>query len=305
MKRSLYIYCLALIAMICWSLTFVIYKVAYKYYQPFTLVFLRLLIATLFLEVVALISTREKVAKKDRKAFFLLALFEPFLYFMGESLGLQYVSATVGAIMIAIIPLITPFFSWLVHKERVTLFSYLGAVVSFIGVYLTIAGDNSGGTYFKGILYMLLAVGAGLCYGLLVKPLSHKYSPATIVRVQSTIGMILFLPFFIIKDWNHFITVTPNSELVISVLSMGIIASVFAYMLYTAVIKNIGLNNATYFANLIPVFTAIASYFILKESFSIGKIMGIVLVVGGLFATQLFDIHARQKIKSQKKLYSK
>ncbi len=298
MKKSFIVYSLVLISMLCWSMTFIIYKVAYKYYQPFTLVFLRLLIATLFLEIVAIFRKREKIAKQDRKAFFLLALFEPFLYFMGESLGLQYVSATVGAIMIAIIPLITPFFSWIVLKEKVTLLGYIGALVSFIGVYMTISGDSTSGTYMKGILFMLLAVGSGLCYGLLVKPLTHKYNATTIVRMQSTIGMLLFLPFFLIKEWKHFITVAPNTELVVSVLSMGIIASVFAYMLYTIAIKHIGLNNASYFANLIPAFTAVASFFILKEHFSFTKITGVILVVLGLFATQIFDYRDKRKVKA-------
>ncbi|MBN2829159.1 MAG: DMT family transporter [Candidatus Cloacimonetes bacterium] len=295
MKKSILIYMLALTSMICWSMTFILYKVAYKYYQPFTLVFLRLLIATLFLELLVLIRKREKIAKSDKKAFFLLALFEPFLYFIGESLGLQYVSATVGAIMIAIIPLITPFFSWFVLKERATVLSYMGAIVSFIGVYLTVSGDAQGQFYLKGLLFMLLAVASGLCYGLLVKPLSHKYSSFTIVRIQSTIGMILIFPFFLFKESKHFITVVPTPELIITVLSMGIIASVFAYVLYTIAIKNIGLNNATYFANLIPAFTAIEAYLILHELFNFQKTAGVILVVGGLFATQFFDFHSNKK----------
>ncbi|MDP8231883.1 MAG: DMT family transporter [Candidatus Zophobacter franzmannii] len=301
MKKSILIYTIALTAMICWSLTFILYKVAYKYYHPFTLVFLRLLIATVFLEIIALFGKRDKIAKEDRKAFFLMAFFEPFLYFMGESFGLQYISATVGAIMIAIIPLITPFFSWIVLKERVTLFGYLGAIVSFVGVYLTVSGDADSSHYLKGILFMLLAVGAGLCYGLLVKPLSHKYSSFTIVRVQSTIGLVLFLPFFLIFDFSHFITVVPSLELVLTMLTMGIVASVFAYVLYTIAIRNIGLNNSTYFANLIPAFTAIEAYLILHEEFSTAKILGVALVVGGLFASQYFDFQAKRKRRKKEK----
>jgi drug/metabolite transporter (DMT)-like permease len=174
--------------------------------------------------------------------------------------------------------------------------SYLGAIVSFVGVYLTVSGDAQGEFYIKGLLFMLLAVASGLCYGLLVKPLSHKYSSLTIVRLQSTFGMLLIFPFFLIKESRHFITVVPNTELVITILAMGIIASVFAYVLYTIAIKNIGLNNATYFANLIPAFTAIESFLILNEIFNTQKITGVVLVVGGLFATQFFDFHHNRRV---------
>jgi drug/metabolite transporter (DMT)-like permease len=82
---------------------------------------------------------------------------------------------------------------------------------------------------------------------------------------------------------------------------MGIVASVFAYVLYTIAIRNIGLNNSTYFANLIPAFTAIEAYLILHEEFSTAKILGVALVVGGLFASQYFDFQAKRKRRKKEK----
>jgi drug/metabolite transporter (DMT)-like permease len=41
------------------------------------------------------------------------------------------------------------------------------------------------------------------------------------------------------------------------------------------------------FTNLIPVFTSIFAYYLLKEQFTFIKVLGIIVVVGGLFLSQL------------------
>ena len=50
--------------------------------------------------------------------FLLMALFEPFIYFLGESYGLLYVSSTVAAVIVATIPLISPLFAWYFFREK-------------------------------------------------------------------------------------------------------------------------------------------------------------------------------------------
>ena len=48
----------------------------------------------------------------------MLALFEPFLYFLGESFGLTYVSATVGSVLISTIPVFATIGAWLIFREK-------------------------------------------------------------------------------------------------------------------------------------------------------------------------------------------
>ena len=55
--------------------------------------------------------------------------------------------------------------------------------------------------------------------------------------------------------------------------------------------------DANVYTNLIPVFTAIFSYFIINEELTIQKIIGIVLVVGGLVLSQLKDFREKRRDK--------
>jgi drug/metabolite transporter (DMT)-like permease len=51
--------------------------------------------------------------------------------------------------------------------------------------------------------------------------------------------------------------------------------------------REIGISKANVFANIIPVFTGVFSFFLLGESLNLQKMLGIFLVVAGLLFSQL------------------
>jgi drug/metabolite transporter (DMT)-like permease len=82
--------------MIFWSFSFIWFKEANKIFPPITIVFVRLVISVVLLTSFLILTKNfMKIRKQDRKLFLILAVFEPFFYFLGESFGLTYVSATV------------------------------------------------------------------------------------------------------------------------------------------------------------------------------------------------------------------
>ena len=278
----------AVLATLFWGFSYVWFKQAFLVYKPITIVFLRLIAASILLSIYIKISgKKQKIARQDYKWFLLIAFFEPFCYFLGESFGLTIVSATVGAIIIATIPLFTPFFTYFLVKEKITIYGVLGLIISFFGVLLIITKDYTGITTIKGTLLMFFAVFSSISYGIMVKKLTVRYSGFTIVKWQNLIGMIYFIPVFFIFEFSHFVSVKPNLSVIILILKMAIFASTLAFILIAYVIKKIGLINANIFANLIPVFTAVIAYYILKESFDLKKIMGILIVLCGLFISQI------------------
>lgn len=285
---KIWIYIAAVLATLFWGFSFVWFKQAFLFYKPITVVFLRLIVASILLNIYIKISgKKQRIARQDFKLFLLLAFFEPFCYFLGESFGLTFVSATVGAIIIATIPLFTPFFTYFLINEKITIYGILGLIISFFGVLLIVIKDYSGASTIKGVILMFIAVFSAISYGVLVKKLTVRYSGFTIVKWQNLIGMIYFLPVFFIFEFSHFLTVKPNLSVIILILKLAIFASTLAFILIAYVIKKIGLINANIFANLIPVFTAVIAYFILKESFDLKKIIGILVVICGLFISQI------------------
>jgi len=274
--------------MIFWGMSFVWSTIVFKYYDPITTVFLRLVVSSglIFLGLY-LFKQLEKVKRRDYKLFLLSSLFNPFLYFLGESFGLQMTSPTVSAVIIALIPVFTPVVAFFYLRERLTKLNIAGLVISFSGVLIMVLkSDLSLASSPLGILCLLFAVLSALGYAIQLKRLTVKYHPFTIIAVQNLIGAVYFLPMFLIFGYRNFVQVTLNFELVSSLLQLAFFASSLAYVFYTFSARELGISKANLMTNIIPVMTAIFSFIILGETFSATKIAGMAIVISGVILSQ-------------------
>ncbi len=275
--------------MLFWGSSFILTSIVFRYYSPVTTVFLRLLIsATLLFAWIWFFGKMEKIKKGDLKLFLLSALFNPFFYFIGESYGLKLTSSSITSAIIATIPLFTPLAAFLVLGEKMSRTNILGLFISFFGVMVMILNkDLSLSASPTGVLFLFFAVVSATVYMIFLKKLSHRYSAYFIIAFQNLLGALYFLPFFLVFDFREFITVEPDLGLVVSLLSLAIFCSSLAFVFFTISTREIGIGRTNVFSNLIPVFTAIFSFLILSEFFGLHKILGILLIVFGLYLSQL------------------
>ncbi|MCB5249827.1 MAG: DMT family transporter [Candidatus Cloacimonadales bacterium] len=283
------VYVYAVLAMFFWSFSFIWVKQLYEMgFKPITVVLFRLVIACIVLHIISkLFFKSEKIDREDYIRFFLLAFFEPFCYFMGESFGMQYVSASLASIIVALIPLITPIFAWLFIKERVNIYEIIGLIVSFAGVLFLVLNDFRLEGRLIGYILMFIAVLGGTNYAIALRPLVDKYSALTIVKVQTLIGSFLFLPFFLAFEYQHYRALEFQIAPYVNLALLAIFPSSLAFIIMTIMVRNLGVVKANIFTNLIPIMTAVLSYFILKESFSTLKLFAMLVVIMGLFVSQI------------------
>ncbi len=289
-------YVSVILAMIFWGVTFVLYKYANESFRPTSIIFLRLFISIFFLFGFALLFNRlKKIRKEHWKWLLLLSLFEPFLYFLGEVNGMTRVTPTVGAVIISTIPLIVPFAAWFFFRERLTILNQIGLAVSFAGVLMVVLTRSEGFSADPaGILLMFLAVAAAVGYTLVVKKLIDHYNPITITAYQSLCGLLMFLPFFLLFELPHLREGSLSTASLLSMLYLGVMGSGICFILFTVAIRELGAARANIFANLVPVVAAIVSFLLLKEPMPLLKVMGILVVIAGLFMTQIGEIRLRK-----------
>jgi drug/metabolite transporter (DMT)-like permease len=276
-------------AMIFWSFSFIWFKEANKTFHPITIVFIRLVLSVVLLTTFLILTKNfMKIRKQDRKLFLMLALFEPFFYFLGESFGLTYVSATVCSVLISTIPVFATIGAWLIFKERLKGINYAGIILSFIGVLVFILNRDGSISYnIKGLGLLFLAVISAVGYNLTLSRLVGYYTPVYIVNVQNIIGAVLFLPLFLILDFKHFVSTPFNFEMFKPIIQLALFASCGAFILFAYSVKHMGITKANVFSNCIPVFTAIFSFFILGEKLTLQNIIGMAIVITGLFLSQM------------------
>lgn len=278
--------------MIFWGMSFVWTKIVLAFYDPITTILLRLIISSVILWVVLKFTGKlQVISKKHYKLFFLSALFEPLLYFLGENFGLREVSSTVASVIIATIPVITPVFATFLLKEKITKFNIIGIFISFFGVLVMVIDKNLNFTASpKGIALLFLAVFSTIGYAVTIKKLSASYQSATIITYQNIIGVFYFLPLFFIFDFDTFFQIRPSFNAIASLIQLAVFASSLAFICYIHVVSKIGVSRANIFTNLIPIITAVFSYFLLDEKFYFAKVLGMIIVIAGVFLSQIDKI---------------
>lgn len=299
-KRTLYGYISIVLAVILWGASFVWSKeLLNSHFGVFTILSCRIVIACLALMIIFLPNRKiERIRKGDYKLFFTLALFEPFLYFLGENFGLKYVSSSFAAMIVALIPIFVALTMHFVFKDILKKELIIGVFASIFGVVLMSIGSSTGETSIKGVLLLSLAVLTAAAYTVSLQTLIKRgYSPVSITFWQNALALVYFIPCFFIFDFSHISEYlwTPNN--IFNLVCLGVLCSAGAYAFYSNAARLLSITKISIFTNIIPVITIILAVSIGQESLTLMKSTGIVIAVLGVIFSQS-SVLSKNKTKS-------
>jgi len=275
-------------AMFFWSIAFIwtsqLFEIGFK---PLSVAFLRLVVASIFLTICTkALRIKESIRKEDYKYLFLLGFAEPFCYFLGFKYGMLFVTPTTASLFVATIPLVVPIFAWLFLKESVSMNKIIGLLVSFMGVLLIIVDDlNLGGT-LVGFLLLSISVFSGAFYSILLRKLTQSYSALTLAKYQVYTATCLFMPLFFIFDFQQFLGIPFTFSNFRYFIFLGALPSSLSFVFLAMAVRQLGAIRPSIMTNVIPVFTGILAFFILKEPFTGVKVLAMSIVIIGLFISQ-------------------
>ena len=275
-------------AMFIWASSFIALKAAMEDLGPFTVIFLRMIIASLCFVYFIKSFMKYKFSKKDLKFILLLALFEPCLYFIFESKALQLTSASQAGMITSLMPIITAMAAGYFLKEIISKQLIFGSLIAMSGaIWLSLQGATtiSSPNPLLGNFLELLAMICGAGYTITARYLSDKYSALFITAIQAFIGAIFFTPLFVYEYFTIPLNITMNSFL--WVLYLGVVVTLAGYGLYNYALTKIQASKAAMFVYLIPVFTLILAYFILDEKLSVLEFIACIVILFGVFISEV------------------
>ena len=275
-------------AMFIWASSFIALKAAMEDLGPFTVIFLRMIIASLCFVYFIKSFLKYDFSKKDVKFILLLALFEPCLYFIFESKALQLTSASQAGMITSLMPIITAMAAGYFLKEIITKQLIFGSLIAMCGaIWLSLQGTTSisSPNPLLGNFLELLAMVCGAGYTITARYLSDKYSALFITAIQAFIGAIFFTPLFIYEYFTIPLNITMNSFL--WVLYLGVVVTLAGYGLYNYALTKIQASKAAVFVYLIPVFTLILAYFVLNEKLSVLEFIACFVILFGVFLSEV------------------
>ena len=283
------IYISSAFAIILWGMSYIWTDKLLELGIPvFYFVFVRILIAGIVLFLLnAAYGRIKRIQRQDMKKFMLLALFEPFIYFVCETYGVELTSPTISAMIIATIPIFSIAAGRIFFKERITGINIAGVVLSLMGIIMVIMkGDIAGKDLVWGIILLLIAVVAEVGHASITKSLSGNYSSQIIVMYQFLIGSVYLLPLFLWKGLDGFNAVVYFSgDVWYPIICLAILCSSLAFSLWVSTIKTLGVAKSSIFSALIPVVTAIIAW-VLGTEMSTLQWGGIALSTFGVILSQ-------------------
>ena len=274
-------------AMFIWASSFVALKSAMNDLGPFTVIFFRMLIASLCFLYFIKGFLKYDFSKKDIKFILLLALFEPCLYFIFESKALQLTSASQAGMITSLMPIITAMVAGYFLKEIISKQMIFGSLIALGGaIWLSLQGTSSidAPNPLLGNFLEFLAMLCAAFYTVTVRYLSDRYSALFITAIQVFIGTVFFIPLFLYEYINIGLNMTVESFLWVAYL--GVVVTLGGYGLYNYALTKIEASKASIFIYLIPVFTLFLAYFMLNEKLSSLEFIACFIILFGVFISE-------------------
>lgn len=279
-----------------WGSSFIFTKGLFETEQPYIstiiIVSLRLLIATLtFFPFLIITKKLEPIRKGDWLMMMLLSFWEPYLYMILETSGVSYVSGSLASIIIATIPLCVPFGMAVVFKEKLNPMAIVGVLLSLVGIVVMMINEEGGGLHVEanpiGILFLVGAVFVAVVYTVVLVKVLGRYKPYTITAYQNLFGLIYFIPIVLVFERESLPMLSWSWEMWGRLAFLGVFCSTVSYVCFNIGIKSVGATAASVYNNLIPVFTLILAVAIGQESLTLTKVVGMAIVMLGLFLAQI------------------
>ncbi len=284
-------YTLTILAIILWGFSFVwTNDIIQKGIPVFTFLFIRLALAGSLLFAFAKITDKlQKIAKKDVKYLILMAFFEPFIYFIGETYGIKATdSAVLSAVIIATIPIASLFVEKIFYKVPYTVYKVLGTALTLPGIVMVImkSGESTSVGHYWGIALLFLAVAGATGYSSVVRKLSGNYNPVTITTYQFVIGAAFFLPFFLGWGLDGVNSTLFSREVMVPLISLAVLCSCVAFLFWVNSIKDLGMTRTNIFSALIPAVSAVGAAMLGQEEITLMSAIGIAVVTAGVIIAQ-------------------
>lgn len=286
-NKSYWFYLIAVFTVTIWGITFVSTKVLINNgLSPVEIMFYRFALAYVGL---CFLSHDRLLAKnlKDELLFIAAGACGGSLYFVAENTALGITLASNVSLIICTSPILTAFLAFFLKKEPLRARLISGSLIAFVGVALVVfngrfvlninpAGDLL--TFFAALMWAL--------YCIILKSLDARYTTLFITRKVFFYGVATLLPILPFSP-IHFDTELLFRPLILfNLLFLSLVASMLCFILWNAVVKNLGAVKATNFIYIMPLITVLTSALIIDEPITVVSIIGALLIIGGVYIAE-------------------
>ena len=229
------------------------------------------------------------IKAKSLKPILLISLFCPVIYFVGETTGINYTTASESGVFLACIPVASLTASSFLLKKKPTGLQITGILITLAGVLVTVLAVRTSPSFsVAGYFFLFLAVISYAAYSVHVDK-AASYTGMEITYMMITAGALVFniLAFgeaLIRGNVSRLISLPfMDTGFLITVIYQGIGCSILAFFLSNVAIARIGVNRTSSFVGISTVVSLVTGRVFLHERLSLLQIIGAVVIILGVY----------------------
>jgi len=226
------------------------------------------------------------ISRAQWRSVIIFGICQNALYLGLNFVAMQWIEASLAAIIASSMPLIVAAANWVIFREKLPVLGVLGLMAGFGGVALIMAQRLGGGVDPLGVALCLIGAVALAVATLTVRGASSSGSSGVlmIVGLQMLVGSAVLLPFALLfETWEVQWSWQLLAAFTYTVFAPGLLATWIWFLL----VQRIGATRGATFHFLNPFFGVAIAAAILGERLGWVDVLGVTIIAAGILAVQL------------------
>jgi drug/metabolite transporter (DMT)-like permease len=260
-----------------WGIPYLFIRIAVSELTPATLVFLRTGVAAVVLLPIAIRTGGIRALVEKWRPLVLFAAIEIGIPWLAISTAEQQITSSLAGLLVSAVPLIgvliAPMFG---NREKIGPINLGGLLLGLVGVAAIVGFDLRATGWVPLAEMAVVVVGYAVGPAILSRHLTGLPS-VSVTTASLVMCAVVYAPVAAFQ-WPHKI---PSPAVLGSVAVLALVCTALAFLLFFALIAEIGPVRATVITYINPAVAALAGIFVLRENFTFGMGVGFVLVLAG------------------------
>ncbi len=268
-----------------WSSAFATARIIVAAAPPLSSLALRFMIAGLIAVLIARAMGQSwRLTGPQARAVVIFGLCQNALYLGLNFIAMQWIEASLAAIIASSMPLIVAILGWALRGEKVGALGVAGLIAGFIGVALIMGSRVQGGADPWGMALCIIGALALAVATLTVRGAMAGGNLLMIVGLQMLVGSVMVGAVAAVSEP---LVITWSAKLVAAFLYQLAVPGLIATLLWFTLVARIGAVRAATFHFLNPFFGVLTAWALLGETISRLDIAGVAIAAAGILAVQM------------------
>jgi drug/metabolite transporter (DMT)-like permease len=288
MRTKVIAYTLAVLSSIFFGLTFLGAKIALTELDPIQVLACRWAVClVLYLALIAFGVIKVKLRGKAVKWLVLLAMMQPCISQIFETIGIDMITASESAIMYAMIPMFVSLISIVFMKKKIKGHVAVGMMIAFAGIVVsTVMGEDFAvGGQFLGYIIMIAAVIFASIYTVLSEKLAGDFTATERSFALAVIGFSWFNLIMLGqgKGLEAYSICLQHPEVGLAILFLGAAGSFGAYFMFNYAVSHIPASQTSIInTNLLSLTGVVAGILVQGDAFGWYTVVGMIMIIVGV-----------------------